>query len=144
MSKRRILVFGTFDLLHRGHVSLLRQARRYGDELIVAVARDTVVRRIKGRRPVHRERQRVANLRALGLANRVLLARKHPAGRFDFIRRLKPQVICLGYDQTTYAEGLESALRMRGLHVQVVRLKSLHPGRFKSSLLRRQKHQRNH
>ncbi len=136
MRKRRVLLFGTFDLIHPGHLSLLHQARRYGDELIIAVGRDTVVQRIKGRRPVHRERQRVANLRALGLADRVLLARKNPAQRYDFIRRLKPNVICLGYDQTTYTDDLQSALRVRGLHVHVVRLKPFESNRFKSSLIR--------
>lgn len=139
-SRKRVLVFGTFDLLHAGHRSLLRQARQHGDELIVAVARDAVVQRIKGKRPVHREYQRVANLRALGVADRVVLARKNPAERFDFIRRLQPKVICLGYDQTTYAEGLATALHSHGLRIRVVRLKPFQPDRFKSSLLRRKKY----
>ncbi|MCX4791944.1 PfkB family carbohydrate kinase [Streptomyces sp. NBC_01221] len=57
---------GCFDLLHAGHLSLLEQARRLGDALIVCINSDTSVRRLKGEdRPVVGERERAALLAAL-------------------------------------------------------------------------------
>ena len=43
---------GTFDLVHAGHVSYLEQAKKYGDYLIVVVARDETVEEEKGTKPV--------------------------------------------------------------------------------------------
>lgn len=134
---KRVLVFGTFDLFHPGHVSFLKQARRYGDELLVAVARDHVVRWLKGQPPVDAERIRAANVRQAGLAKRVLLARHNPARRFEFIRRLKPDIICLGYDQRVFADDLKNELVRRGITSSVVRLKPFRPRTYKSSILRR-------
>ena len=47
--RKRVLVFGTFDLLHQGHRYFLTQARRFGDTLIAVVARDEFVEERKGR-----------------------------------------------------------------------------------------------
>ena len=44
---KKVMVFGTFDGLHEGHLDFFRQAREYGDYLIVAVARDVNVKKIK-------------------------------------------------------------------------------------------------
>lgn len=133
----RVLVFGTFDLLHPGHLSFLRQAQRRGDELIVTIARDHTVRWVKDRDPIHDEKTRVANVRRLGLADRVMLARHNPARRFDYIRRMKPNVICLGYDQEVFTRHLRLELKRRGIRCRVVRLRAYRPDQFKSSLLRR-------
>ncbi|WP_368666639.1 D-glycero-beta-D-manno-heptose 1-phosphate adenylyltransferase [Kitasatospora sp. MBT63] len=65
---------GCFDLLHAGHLSLLAQARRLGDVLVVCVNSDTSVRRLKGEdRPVVGEHERAALLRALDCVDGVLV-----------------------------------------------------------------------
>ena len=48
---KKVMAFGTFDGLHPGHLNFLKQARRLGDSLVVVVARDANVRKIKGRFP---------------------------------------------------------------------------------------------
>lgn len=96
--RRRVVAFGTFDLLHPGHAAFLRQARRMGDELVVVVARDARVRREKGRAPVFRERERLALVAAMRWVDKAVLG--DPAGRWTALRRLKPAAIVLGYDQT--------------------------------------------
>lgn len=72
----RSVVFtnGCFDLLHRGHVHLLRQAKAFGDLLIVAINSDRSVKVIKGpRRPVLPEIDRVELITAMEMVDYVLL-----------------------------------------------------------------------
>ncbi|MFD7615585.1 D-glycero-beta-D-manno-heptose 1-phosphate adenylyltransferase [Streptomyces sp. NPDC059802] len=65
---------GCFDLLHAGHLSLLDQARRLGDVLIVCINSDASVGRLKGEgRPVVGERERAALLTALDCVDDVLV-----------------------------------------------------------------------
>ncbi|MFF3437810.1 D-glycero-beta-D-manno-heptose 1-phosphate adenylyltransferase [Streptosporangium sp. NPDC002721] len=96
---RLIATGGCFDLLHAGHVSLLRRARALGDALIVCVNSDESVRRLKGRgRPVVGERDRVEVLRALECVDAVAV--------FDgdtpcaLIGHLRPDVWVKGGDYT--------------------------------------------
>lgn len=132
-----VLVFGTFDLLHAGHHSFLRQAKRLGSHLIVAVGHDHVVRRLKGKRPVQPERVRLKKIAALPYVDRAVLASKNPRQRFSFIKKLSPNVIALGYDQTHYTANLARQLRRRGITARIVRLQPYKPNRYKSSLLHR-------
>src|SRR5690606_10275628 len=64
--KRVVWTNGCFDILHAGHVSYLRQARRTGDLLVVGLNSDASIRRIKGEgRPVNRQDDRVMVLSEL-------------------------------------------------------------------------------
>ena len=94
----RVLCCGTFDFLHPGHISFLQQAARLGDELWVVVARDENVSRLKGRRPVHDEGERLAQVARLDWVDRARLGNPGP----DFLRvveEIRPDLIALGYDQ---------------------------------------------
>ena len=46
-----VMCFGTFDTLHPGHLYFLRECRRYGDNLVVVIARDATVAKVKGKKP---------------------------------------------------------------------------------------------
>ncbi|WP_196454216.1 D-glycero-beta-D-manno-heptose 1-phosphate adenylyltransferase [Planomonospora sp. ID82291] len=97
---RLVATGGCFDLLHAGHVSLLRRARALGDALIVCVNSDDSVRRLKGAgRPVVGEEDRVEVLRALECVDAVaVFDEATPAA---LIERLRPDVWVKGGD---YAE----------------------------------------
>ena len=61
-----VMVNGTFDVLHPGHVALLNTARSYGDHLIVAIDTDRRVREFKGdKRPINNQNDRSIMLSAL-------------------------------------------------------------------------------
>ena len=61
-----VMVNGTFDVLHPGHVALLNTARSYGDHLIVAIDTDRRVRELKGdKRPINNQNDRSIMLSAL-------------------------------------------------------------------------------
>ena len=59
---KKVMCFGTFDKLHPGHLSYLEQAKEYGEYLVVVVARDKRVKKIKGKFPQENEKLRQKNL----------------------------------------------------------------------------------
>jgi D-beta-D-heptose 7-phosphate kinase/D-beta-D-heptose 1-phosphate adenosyltransferase len=88
---------GCFDLLHIGHITLLEQARRYGDRLIVAVNSDASVRALKGpSRPIVGERERVGVLSALAAIDAVAVFDEPTP--LELILAVKPDVIVKGGD----------------------------------------------
>jgi FAD synthetase len=128
---RRVMVFGSFDPLHEGHRSLFRQARRHGDELIVVVATDINLKRFKGHDSSMDERTRAELVRREPLVDDAVLGDER-----DFLKvivRLQPDVIILGYDQTTYDdEELRRLLAERGVRPAIMRAVAFQPERYKS------------
>lgn len=131
----KVLVTGTFDLLHPGHLYLLKQAKKRGDFLMVVVARDATVKKVKGRKPLNNEKQRLNRLRRLKIADRAILGRY--GDKLKIIEKLRPDIICLGYDQKVFTKNLKKELRQRGRRPTIVRLKPFKPHLYKSSMLRK-------
>ena len=131
---KRVLVFGTFDILHPGHVSLFRQARRRGDVLIAAVARDVFVAAFKQRPPRHDEGRRKAALEASGLVDEVYLGDRRP-GSYAILRRARPEVVCFGHDQHLLEADLKAWLGRHGRTLELHRLRAYRPDIYKSSKL---------
>jgi D-beta-D-heptose 7-phosphate kinase/D-beta-D-heptose 1-phosphate adenosyltransferase len=94
---RLVATGGCFDLLHRGHISLLNQARALGDALVVCLNSDASVRRAKGvGRPVVSEQDRAQVLNALAAVDAVsIFDEKTPAA---LLARLQPDVWVKGED----------------------------------------------
>jgi D-beta-D-heptose 7-phosphate kinase / D-beta-D-heptose 1-phosphate adenosyltransferase len=90
---------GCFDLLHPGHVSLIRQASESCDRLILALNSDESVRRLKGpRRPVQNQEARAAVVGAIkGVAAVVIFSQDTP---WELIEALQPDVLVKGADYT--------------------------------------------
>jgi FAD synthetase len=128
----KVLVFGTFDCLHKGHIDFLKQARKYGDFLIAIVGRDKNVEKLKNHHPIKNEQQRLKDLIDCKFVDRVLLGnKKNP---YELIKIISPNVICLGYDQRYFADSLEDELKKMGLsRIKTYRLKPYKPEKFKSS-----------
>lgn len=134
---KKAMVFGTFDILHPGHVNFFKQARKYGDYLIAVVARDKTVLEVKGKLPVNSERVRKNNILKLKIADKVILG--DLKDKYKAIKKIKPDVICLGYDQKAFTEGLKSPLLKGGRGVKkikIIRLKPFKPEIYKSSKLK--------
>lgn len=132
----RIMVFGTFDLLHEGHLDLFRQARALAPDpfLVVSVALDRTVERVKGRSPRNREVSRLQTVRLCPLVDEAVLG--DADGYIAHIKAAAPDVIALGYDQEgEYVEHLEADLRIAGIDAAIVRLAPYKPDIFKSSKL---------
>ncbi len=119
---RRVVVAGTFDIIHEGHIKMLWKAKEIaGDdgELIVIIARDENVKRFKGRSPIIRESSRAYIVKSFKPVDRVVLGEKDP---LDSIVKLRPDIIVLGYDQWAGEKWLKEELKKRGLEVEVIRL----------------------
>ena len=88
---------GCFDLLHRGHIEHLAQARTLGDVLVVGLNSDASVRRLKGAgRPQVAEADRAAVLAALGSVDAVTVFDEDTP--LEVIRALLPDVLVKGGD----------------------------------------------
>lgn len=131
----RVVVFGTFDGFHLGHRSFLTQAKKLGDWLLVVIARDKAVERIKGKLPTKTERQRKYQVQQSQIADRVVLGSK-TYNYFRTLRTHKIEQIGLGYDQKPGISQLKKQLRHHRLgHISIVRLKPFRSKTYKSSLL---------
>lgn len=130
---KKVMCFGTFDVLHEGHKFYLTEARKLGDCLVVVVARDGTVASVKNRQPLNDENKRLRNVQRLGIADKVVLG--NSGDKLKVVIDEKPGVICLGYDQSFFTEQLKEKLLQRGLKVKVVRLPAFKPDVYKSSLL---------
>lgn len=129
----KVLVFGTFDGIHEGHLNFFRQAREYGDYLVAAVARDKNVKKIKGRLPDRNENERLADLKKCPLIDEARLG--YEDDPYKIIKEVKPDVICLGYDQKSFNVNLEGKLKDLGLNAEIHTLKPYKPEQFKSSII---------
>ena len=132
---KKVLVFGSFDLLHEGHKYFLNEAKKLGDCLVVVVALDSTIKDFKGHVSKFDEDERVAHVKELDIADEVQLGYK--GDKWKIIEEIKPAIIALGYDQKSYTKGLEKGMKERGLHLEIVRLKSYMPEKYKSTLLKK-------
>jgi len=111
---------GVFDILHLGHVHYLEEARKLGDELVVVVARDCTVRKLK-HEPVTPEDMRRRMIESLKPVDLAVLGDEHD--RYVTVKELNPDVIALGYDQEIDEVKLKKDLEQRGMgSIEVVRL----------------------
>jgi len=67
---KKVLSFGTFDILHTGHINFLRSAKAFGD-LTLVISRDKTVKKIKKKNPVNNEKKRLNNIKKLNIANKI-------------------------------------------------------------------------
>lgn len=82
---------GCFDLVHAGHLKLLREAKRAGDALIVGLNSDSSVKKLKGRdRPVFSEKERARLLLSLEYVDYVVIFRERDC--INFVRKVKSDV----------------------------------------------------
>ncbi len=130
----RVLAFGTFDVFHPGHEYFLKQAKSYGDELIVVVSRDATVRKLKKKEPDNDESARRKLIAGLSYVDDAFLG--HIDDKYKVIEELRPDVICLGHDQEAFTSGLEKKIRELGLETKVVRIGAYMPEKYKSSRIK--------
>jgi len=94
--KKIVFTNGCFDILHKGHVRYLKQAKRLGDILIIGLNSDRSVSHIKPGRPVNSEKDRAEVLAALSMVDYItIFSEKTP---YKLIKSLGPDVLVKGGD----------------------------------------------
>ncbi len=134
-----VMAFGTFDIIHPGHLSYLMQARRLGKKLIVVIARDATVKALKGHSPFFSEQERLTLVSSLKIVDRAVLGDKIHHCRI--IDRLRPDIICLGYDQNITKQKLSEQLKRMHIPLHsIMRAKAYRKTRYKSTLIKKAFH----
>ncbi|MDP2671848.1 MAG: adenylyltransferase/cytidyltransferase family protein [bacterium] len=135
---KKVVIFGTFDVFHPGHASFLKQAKKLGDSLLVVVARDFHVQRVKNKLPLNSEKSRAQKIRRFKLADQVILGSK-THNFYRTLRSHKIDILALGYDQKPTVAELKRDLRRHRLgEVKIVRLRGLKPEIYKTSKLQKE------
>jgi FAD synthetase len=122
--KKVVLASGVFDLLHLGHVRFLEEAKQAGGEnakLVVIIARDSTVEKMKGRKPIMSEDQRCALVESLKVVDKAVLGYED-LDIGEVIGKVKPEVIALGYDQGDMETAVYTYIAKHKLPVEVVRI----------------------
>ena len=131
---KKVMVFGTFDIVHLGHLNLFKQAKKLGNYLVVVVGRDITSKKIKQITLVHNEKERLEFLKNIKLVDQAVLGNK--IDYYKVIKTEKPDVIALGYDQQNFIDKLEEKIKEFRLNTKVIRLKSYKPEKHKSGKIR--------
>ena len=135
MKQRGRVVFtnGVFDLLHPGHLDVLRGARERGDALIVGLNSDASVRRLKGPdRPVRSEAERAYVLAGLETVDAVAVFDQDTP--LELVKVLRPDVIVKGGDYSP--ETVVGAAEVRGWGGECIII-PLTPGQSTTSIIER-------
>lgn len=113
---------GVYDILHRGHVEYLEEARALGDRLIVGVNSDASVHRLKGpERPILTQRDRAALVAALACVDLVLVFDDDTPQRL--IEAVQPDVLVKGADWAADAIVGREVVEARGGRVERITLR---------------------
>jgi cytidyltransferase-like protein len=129
-----VFIGGGFEIIHPGHIYTVDQAKRLGDVLVAVVARDSTIRRRKGREPVAGEADRVGLLSSLRQVDAAILGAEGDIYRT--LQKVGPDVVALGYDQHHAESDIRSEAAKRGIRLEVVRLDTHHPKIKTTRLLR--------
>ena len=122
-----VLASGVFDLLHYGHIRFLEEAKRQGgpdSRLMVIIARDETVKRMKGKAPIIPEDQRRALVEALNVVDEALLGYEE-MNLEAVMEKIKPDIIAVGHDQDDIERQTRRIVEEQGLNLRVVKI-----GRF--------------
>ena len=100
-NKEQVIVFtnGCFDIIHSGHLDLLKEARSYGDKLLVGLNSDKSISKLKGpERPIIGQSERKKILSALKYVDEVIIFNEE--NPLKLIKKLKPSILVKGADYT--------------------------------------------
>jgi len=143
----KVIGFGTFDGLHPGHIYFLRALKKLtqtsADDLLISasvgaddhprllivVARDSNVLKIKGKKPKFNEHERVTAIQKTSLADEVILG--NPNDFYECLRTYQPDIIGLGYDQYADLDYLKTHFPT----IKIIRIDAFEPEKYKSSIL---------
>ncbi len=123
IKKKKILIAGTFDIIHAGHIFFINEAAKLGDVYVI-VSTDKNAERFKGQKPIVPENQRLEVVQGLKNVKVAKLGRPDN-DTLRTVEEFKPDIILLGPDQKYDIDMLREGLFKKGLdHIIVKRLET--------------------
>ncbi|MFX1329892.1 MAG: adenylyltransferase/cytidyltransferase family protein [Promethearchaeota archaeon] len=121
--RKKILIAGTFDLIHPGHIYLINEAAKLGDVYII-VATDKNRKLYSGISPIIPQEQRLEVIRSIKNVKEARLGR-NDNDTLKTVEEINPDIILLGPDQKYSIDLLLKGLKARNLnHIEVRRLQT--------------------
>ena len=121
-AKKIVLAGGVFDIIHPGHIHTLNAAKALGSILVVAIATDKTAKKMKKRSPLHNQELRRELVSCLSMVDRAIVG--HEDDIFQTVKKVKPDIIVLGYDQIHQEKFISDGCKRINLNVKIVRLES--------------------
>jgi len=97
LANRTVITFGTFDVLHVGHIRVLQRAAALGDRLVVGVSADQLNISKKGRAPVFSQEERLEIVGSLKMVDEVFVEESLELKR-DYVTQFQADVLAMGND----------------------------------------------
>jgi len=121
-TKKIVLAGGVFDIIHPGHIHTLNAAKALGGVLVVAIATDKTAKKMKKRSPLHDQELRRELVSCLSMVDKAIVG--HEDDIFQTVKKVKPDIIVLGYDQVHQEKFISDGCKRINLNVEIVRLES--------------------
>lgn len=132
--QKNVLVWGAFDLLHKGHIAFLRKSSQFGN-LHVIIIPDWIIIQNKKRKPIETAIIRKLKIQQLSIVKKAYI--DCIENGLTCLDDFNPEIICFGYDQDKLWEKiLLSQLKKRNLSPKIIRLKKYAQGVHTKNLLK--------
>ncbi len=139
MINKRVAIFGVFDGIHDGHTFFIKQAKLQGNHLVAIVARDEMVKNLKGKQPKFNEVERINSLLGVEDIDLVLLGDPQME-TYNTLREINPDVVYLGYDQNELLNNIKKFIKTGNLPKMEIIIGEPHqPDIFHSSIIKSSK-----
>jgi FAD synthetase len=130
----KVMVFGVFDGLHQGHRALLKEAKTYGEYLIVVVAQNAIVQQLKGHAPKYDVAERLAHLEMEDGVDEVVIG-DAKLSSWEVVDKYQPDILVFGYDQMIMKEDFEKNLDKLRVKPELKVASSFEPNKYHSSII---------
>ena len=134
-SLKIVLAGGVFDIIHPGHIHTLNEAKKLGDFLVIVIATDKTVMKMKNRKPLHNALARQELVSSLSMVDLCIIGNEEDI--FKTVDLIRPQIIALGYDQIHQEKFISDGCKQISLDIEIVRLQSPIPKLSSSEIEKR-------
>lgn len=131
------MAFGVFDGIHEGHRMFLKEAKSCGDYLVAVAAQDSHVELLKGHSPKFCLAERLEALKEESVVDEAIPGDER-IGTWGVVKKYRPEIIALGYDQQALKRDLESRMGEFDWHPEIRVMGAHEPRKNHSSLINKQ------
>lgn len=110
---------GTFDLIHIGHINILRNCKAMCDKLILGISTDTLVRRTKHKNPVYTQRDRMGIVRAMTKYVDIVVSQE-TNNKYEIWKKLKFDILFVGDDHQNKTRWKEYERKLKKVGVKII------------------------